>query len=239
MNGWDESAQAWIDDMGDDGDWSRRHVLDPYLEPLFTKLPLGRVLDLGCGEGRYCRKLARMGYDVVGIDPTLALVQHTKSVQPNLRVIRGNGEKLPCQSQSFDIVLSYLTLLDIPDFRAAIRESARVLKPGGLFIVANLNDFATSLPNPWVKDSDGKKIHFAMDNYMVEQAHWVSWRGIKICNWHRPLSAYMAAFLGEELQLVAYDQPPAMGVSDFEAQNYARAPYFVVMVWKRPQTEDV
>lgn len=234
MNGWDESAQAWIEDMGTDGDWSRRHVLDPYLDPLFSALPRGKVLDLGSGEGRYCRKLTEMGYEVFGIDPTLALVEHSKAAQHDLKVVRGYGELLPFQGGCFDIVLSCLSLLDIDDYQAVIRESARVLRPGGTFIVANLNDFATSVPTPWIRDAEGNRLHIAVDNYMEEQAQWVGWRGINICNWHRPLSAYMKVFLEAGLLLRSYDQPPAVGVSLDEAHTYARAPYFVVMTWEKP-----
>ncbi|MEQ1822564.1 MAG: class I SAM-dependent methyltransferase [Fimbriimonadaceae bacterium] len=233
MNGWDESAKAWIADMGTDGDWSRKHVLDPFLDPYFDSLPRGRVLDLGSGEGRYCRKLTNMGFDVVGLDPTQLLVERSKEVQPDLEAIRGDAEALPFQSESFDLVLSCLSLIDIDDFRAAITESSRVLKPGGLFVVANLNDFATSVANPWIKDAEGNRLHLAVDNYMTEQAQWVGWRGINICNWHRPVSAYMKSFLDAGLQLKIYDQPPAVGVSEESAASYARAPYFVVMVWQR------
>ena len=45
---------------------------------------------------------------------------------------------------SFDLVVSYITLVDIPDFRAAIREMARVLRPGGALLMANLTGYISA-----------------------------------------------------------------------------------------------
>lgn len=52
-DGWDESAAAWIADMGDDGDFGRRFVLDA---PMVARVRAGSfeaALDVGCGEGRF------------------------------------------------------------------------------------------------------------------------------------------------------------------------------------------
>jgi hypothetical protein len=60
-NYWNESADAWIADMGDRGDFSREFVLDG---PMLTRIE-GRgfvnALDVGCGEGRFCRMLRDRG----------------------------------------------------------------------------------------------------------------------------------------------------------------------------------
>lgn len=60
-DGWAESAQAWIAEMGEHGDWSRRYVLDAVmLERALVGAP-ANALDLGCGEGRFCRLLSARG----------------------------------------------------------------------------------------------------------------------------------------------------------------------------------
>jgi 2-polyprenyl-3-methyl-5-hydroxy-6-metoxy-1,4-benzoquinol methylase len=60
-NGWNESAGAWIADMGDHGDFGRRFVLDPVMLSRATAASAARALDVGCGEGRFCRALAAAG----------------------------------------------------------------------------------------------------------------------------------------------------------------------------------
>jgi SAM-dependent methyltransferase len=73
-NGWQISAGAWIADMGDRGDFGRRYVLDPVMVPRALGRSPGKALDVGCGEGRFCRMLKPHGVDVVGVDPTPALL---------------------------------------------------------------------------------------------------------------------------------------------------------------------
>jgi 2-polyprenyl-3-methyl-5-hydroxy-6-metoxy-1,4-benzoquinol methylase len=73
-NGWEPSADAWIANMSEYGDFARRYVLDPImLVRALSRMPK-KVLDVGCGEGRFCRMLKPHGLDVNGIDPTPTLI---------------------------------------------------------------------------------------------------------------------------------------------------------------------
>ena len=75
-NGWESSAQAWIDSMGErGGDWGRQHVLDPVMLARVASGRFGNALDVGCGEGRFCRMLKAAGVSATGIDPTPALLE--------------------------------------------------------------------------------------------------------------------------------------------------------------------
>lgn len=231
--GWEESAEAWIASMGEEGDWSRKYVLDPcYLDILSSEL-YGRVLDVGCGEGRFCRRLASLGFEPVGIDPTARLLEQARDLDPSGEYHLGSAEAMPFGDDSFDLVISYLTLLDIPDFRAAIREMARVLRPGGRLMVANIGNHASSSATGWVKDEEGNRLYYPVDNYLDELEMWVGWKGIHIVNYHRPLSAYMAAFLGEGLVLEKFLEPEPVGCTPDEAANYKRVPWFSVVVWRK------
>ena len=73
-NGWQSSADAWVADMGEQGDFGRRYVLDPVMLPRAVAGSPGNALDVGCGEGRFCRMLKSQGVDAVGVDPTPALI---------------------------------------------------------------------------------------------------------------------------------------------------------------------
>jgi 2-polyprenyl-3-methyl-5-hydroxy-6-metoxy-1,4-benzoquinol methylase len=73
-NGWDESAAAWIADMDDAGEFSRRHVLDPVMRKHAAASGTTNALDVGCGEGRFCRMLRDMGIEATGLEPTKALI---------------------------------------------------------------------------------------------------------------------------------------------------------------------
>jgi len=232
-NGWDESAHAWITSMGDHGDWGREHVLDPVM---LGRVKIGRfehALDVGCGEGRFCRALKAKNIPVVGIDPTNDLIEQAKKLDPTGDYQLGRAESLPFSDASFDLVISYLVLIDIPDFRAAMREMARVLRPDGTLLIANLNSFVTTMPMGWIKDRDGCRIHYPVDRYLEEFPAWVEWSGIRIENWHRPVASYMRTLLELDLQLSFFDEPqPQSGDAERQA-IYRRAPWFMVMEWRR------
>src|SRR5262245_7110845 len=83
LNGWAESANAWIVEQGEAGDYGRRYVLD---KPMLDRIP-GRgfrtALDVGCGEGRFCRMLADVGVQAVGVDPTENLLLQARRLHPD------------------------------------------------------------------------------------------------------------------------------------------------------------
>ena len=235
-NGWEESAGAWIAAMGARGDWAREYVLDPAMLARLHGRWFDEVLDVGCGEGRFCRMLKDRAGLVVGLDPTTALLDEARQRDPAGRYLRGRAEHLPFPPASFDLVVSYLTLIDIPDFRAAIAEMARVLRPGGTLLVANLTGLVTAgaPKGGWVTDASGRRLHYPVDNYLTENSYWDSWDGIRIQNWHRPLSAYMQALLNAGLQLIHFDEPEPVADAPDRRERYRRVPWFLLMEWRRP-----
>lgn len=234
-NGWNESAAAWIADQGEIGDYGRRFVLDKVMLDRIEGRGFSRALDVGCGEGRFCRLLQARGIETVGIDPTAALLEEARRRDPQGDYRDGRAEALDFPDGSFDLVVSYLTLIDIPDIAAAIAEMARVLKPGGTLLIANLNSFNTAgPPTGWTRDEQGRHLRFEIDHYLEERANRVAWRGIAIENWHRPLSTYMQLLLGEGLVLKFFDEPAPHGGDPAVADRYRRVPYFLVMEWAKP-----
>ncbi len=235
-NGWETSAAAWIADMGEHGDFGRRYVLDPLMLPLALSRAPQSALDVGCGEGRFCRMLAARGVQTTGLDPTPSLIAAARQRDPGGAYVEAGGEALPFADAHFDLVVSYLSLIDIPDFEAAIAEMARVLKPGGALLIANLNGFNTAgAERGWLWDAAGGLIAYPVDHYLEPRAIWTEWRGINIQNHHRPLSAYMQALLGAGLRLTHFAEPRAMdGADEDKTARYNRAPWFLVMEWEKP-----
>lgn len=233
MTGWDESAAAWIADQADGGDATRRYVLDAPM--LAAARGHARALDVGCGEGRFCRMLRAEGAHIIGIDPTEALIAEARRCDPTGDYRIGRAEALDFPDADFDLVVSYLSLIDIADAAAAIAEMVRVLAPGGTLLIANLTSFATAgsgVGAGWTILPDGSRC-FVIDDYLSERAKWVAWRGIRIENWHRPLRFYMRALLDHGLVLRAFDEPAFTGPPE-RAAHYERVPWAMMMVWHKP-----
>lgn len=236
-NGWSQSASAWINSQGDQGDFSREFVLDPAIDRLLSGRSIQHVLDLGCGEGRFCRRLKQLyGIShVTGLDPTEPLLARARLKDPDGDYRNGRAEQLPFSDDAFDLVVSYLTLIDIPDLDSAIQEAFRVLKPGGSFLIANLNPFITACGGTaWKRDGAGRKLYVQVDNYLSEHADWQAWRGIRILNHHRPMARYMTCLLNAGFMLKTYEEPPAIGGPQDVRDSYNRVPYAHLMEWKKP-----
>lgn len=236
--GWDASAPGWIDHLGD-GDYTRKILLDATMLDLCGSVSGARAVDIGCGEGRFCRMLSEQGAITVGLDPTSLLIETAQSKHVQGRYIKGSGESLPFRTESFDLAVFYLSLIDIPNFRRAIIEACRVLVKGGLLVVGNLASHATTTASSlgWVKDEQGNRLYYSIDNYLDEYGEPVKWKDIHIVNWHRPLSAYFECYLSQGLVLRRFLEPaPTLEqVAINPSWNFdRRVPYTNAMLWQKP-----
>ncbi len=233
-DGWDQSAAAWIAAMGERGDYTREFILDPVMIPRIAGRGFRTALDVGCGEGRFCRIMRRHGIEPIGMDPTARLLERARALDPAGDYRMAAAETMPFADASFDLVVSYLTLIDISDVRAAIAGMARVLRPGGTLLIANLTSFATAAEEGWVRDGNGEPLHcHPVDNYLDERAAWAEWNGIRIRNWHRSLSTYMQLLLAAGLRLTFFDEPAGIGGPSGPRATSRRRPWCLVMEWAK------
>ncbi|APX12055.1 class I SAM-dependent methyltransferase [Tateyamaria omphalii] len=234
-NGWQSSAPAWIDRMAERGDFSRAHVLDAPMLARVRAISPRKALDVGCGEGRFCRMLADMGVAAVGVDPVARMIEAACAWHPEGEFHAGFAEALPFADNAFDLVVSYLSLIDIDGLSDAVAEMARVTSPGGRILVANLTSFSTSsaVIGPRYCRDTGEKLK-PLGRYLSEEKMWFAWDGLRIQNWHRPLSTYMQAFLSQGLLLRHFDEPEPTGGPPEKVSSYARMPYLMMMEWEKP-----
>jgi SAM-dependent methyltransferase len=230
---WEGSVEAWIRRI-DAGEPNRELLLDPVMLDLCSDVRGLRVLDVGCGEGRFSRMLEGRGAAPVAMDPTPGLIAAARS-RGKHPCVRGRAEALPFADARFDLVVSYLSLVDIEGYRRAITEMDRVLAPGGSLVLCNTS--FVSAASPWVRDEQGRRLYRPIDRYMEERSQHLEWAGISIINWHRPLSAYMEAFLGAGLLLERFVEPLPADESlrdDPYCEDWFRLPEFVAMRWRKP-----
>ncbi len=100
----------------------------------------GRVLDIACGPGTYGRRIASPSKEVFGIDVSMGMLRQgaayvAKEGAPNVHFARARVEALPFEDGVFDAVLCCGSLHLFADTVIALREMARVMKPGAILSV--------------------------------------------------------------------------------------------------------
>lgn len=129
---------------------SALYILDSMNGPRFsffdkfvTEWKGKKVLDVGCGGGFTCEHLSKKGAIVSGVDRSLPSIEtaktHAKEMNLNIDYRAGQGERLPFEDASFDIVTCVDVLEHVTDLNQVLAEINRVLRPGGFFLFDTIN----------------------------------------------------------------------------------------------------
>ena len=118
----------------------RRQALVP-LKSVFARRSVARLLDVGCGTGRFLRDV-KTNYprlDVTGLDLSphyLGVAQGELQAWSRARLVRGTAEAMPFADSQFDAVTCIYLFHELPPVvrRAVVREIGRVLRPGGMLV---------------------------------------------------------------------------------------------------------
>jgi len=104
----------------------------------------GSLLEVSVGSGRLLARLAERGWDVAGVDAAPRMLELARGRAPGVRLEAARAEELPFEDESFDAVVA-VGVLEYGDLEAALRELARVLRPGGRAVVGVRNSAAPTV----------------------------------------------------------------------------------------------
>jgi len=103
------------------------------------------ALDLGAGTGFITEALLQAGLNVIAVDQSVAMLRELRSkclIPPHLDCRVGNAEHLPLPDSTVNCVLANMLLHHVEHPAVAIREMARVLRPGGRVVITDLDEHA-------------------------------------------------------------------------------------------------
>ena len=105
------------------------------------------MLDVGCGDGTLARVAASRGAFVTGIDSDPAMLAvaraRTRDAEIGASFLEGRVEHLPFPDASFDVVAAITVMCFVPGAAGAVREMARVLRPGGRLVIGELGRYSS------------------------------------------------------------------------------------------------
>ncbi|UWE10370.1 class I SAM-dependent methyltransferase [Actinacidiphila bryophytorum] len=101
--------------------------------------PASAIVEVGAGTGMFSAAMARWieGAGVLAVDPSEAMLSQARRHHPHpaVRYVTGSAEAVPARAGSFDLALLSRVIHHIPDRPRAVRELARVVRPGGRVVV--------------------------------------------------------------------------------------------------------
>ena len=178
---WDRNSTVWADQVRGGYDIAREHWNNPAFLEFVGDLTDKNVLDAGCGEGHNTRMFARRGARMTGVDLSgemIALAVAEEERQPlGIRYERASYTDMTIfKDGSFDAVISTMALMDGPDFPAAMREVARVLRHGGMLAFSILHPCFITKGMGWIVDASGRAIKFTVANYFNDEPWIERWK---------------------------------------------------------------
>ncbi len=117
-----------------------RYGRDPHSALPFEGL---RFLDIGCGGGLLCEPMARLGAEMVGVDPSATNIEvaslHAAEAGVSVDYRAGTAEALAAAGERFDVILNMEVVEHAADRDLFIKECAAMVKPDGIMFVATIN----------------------------------------------------------------------------------------------------
>lgn len=239
---WDAIADDWVA-HADENDY-RNFFLMPLTLELLGDVRGLRILDLGCGEGGYSRKLAERGANVVGVDGSARLVsvarERAVGAGQNIEYICANANLLESiTAESFNRVLASMSLMDVEDYKGAVGEVWRVLAPGGTLLMSITHPCFSAPTAEWVRTDSGEPRYFAVDRYF-DRAAWEDFIAARfqqpVIRRHRPLEDFVRPLLDRGFLLRDFREPSATTAHVQQSRRLGRLmriPYFLFMQWQK------
>ena len=131
----DTMASAYLEQTA----WTRLRL--EAVQALVEPRPGERVLDLGCAAGAISHFLSELGCETVGVDAEPLALEKARGLFPDLQFQLANVVRLPFEDASFDkaVAADLVEHLDDETLRAMLRETRRVLRPGGTLSIYTPN----------------------------------------------------------------------------------------------------
>jgi 2-polyprenyl-3-methyl-5-hydroxy-6-metoxy-1,4-benzoquinol methylase len=222
---WNRNASNYSTSMSDPNETG---YPDKYIWELLGDVENLHVLDIGCGDGRLCSKLSQKGAVVQGIDGSRELLIKAQEQASGIQFIEhdlSNG--LPNLSQRYDIAVSIMTVMDIPDIRPLFKTVPDILSSNGRFVFSLLH------PAFWnqksILDENTGQWFKRVNGYLKEEMWRVeSFGGHN--HYHRSISYYVEALRAGGMVVSRMLEPAHEGISDkIPSEFMSRFPLFLMV----------
>ncbi len=224
---WNQNADYWDEHMGE-GNAFHKLLIEPTQLHLLLLESGERVLDVGCGNGQFARKMASLGAEVVAVDAAPRMIENARRRTPDEAEYAGRvhydvvdasdeTEMLALGEGNFDAVVSTMALMDIASIVPTARAVRRLLKPSGRMVFSvmhpcfNSTEGFTKVFEQEERDGEfTERLSVRITRYIEPHAHkGLAMRGQPAAQnyFHRPISALLRVFFNAGLVVDAIEEP--------------------------------
>ncbi|MDM5247210.1 MULTISPECIES: class I SAM-dependent methyltransferase [unclassified Lysinibacillus] len=197
---WNLHAERFTANYDEHGDIHREVLLNPAIFLLLEEVEGKRLLDAGCGEGYLSRKLAQQGAIVTAVDYSekmLEIARERTQEEVTIQYEYGNCEKLDfLADEQFDCIVSNMVLQDLENYKEALSEMYRLLKPNSTLIFSILHPCFVTPNSGWIRNESLDQQYWKVQRYFYEGVYDQTLpldSDEKIVFYHRTLTSYMKA----------------------------------------------
>ena len=220
---WDEISEWWDDKIGD-GNTAQDYLIEPTQERLLELNPGERLLDIACGAGRFTRRMADRGANIIAVDHSQNFIERARerskgyesSIDFRVANAADTAALVRLPGAPFDAAVCTMGLMDMAVISPLATSLCRLLKPGGRFVFSVLHPVFNS-------DGTRKTMEREFTSSGVEErfAVWVpdylktrAYMGIGILGqprphryFHRPIGQLLRVFFDAGFVLSAFEEP--------------------------------
>jgi ubiquinone/menaquinone biosynthesis C-methylase UbiE len=212
-------------------------VEQPAIKSLISSLEGKSVLDLGCGDGGFAKYCIDNGAtNVVGVDISSNMINQARveNKHENIKYLCMSIEDLDLPNENYDLIISSLAIHYIDDYPALLMKVNGLLQKNGEFIFSMEHPIVTARKemNNWVKDKDGNKLHWALDDYQEEGKREQRWYMDGVIKYHRTISTLLNGLIeaGFTIKKIIEPQSIPAGIQQMpKIINEKRRPSFIVI----------
>lgn len=231
---WGGVAEWYDQRVGECGSEYHRQVVIPGTLRLLALQPGDAAIDIACGQGVLCRTLHERGVKATGVDAAAELIRAARHRGPaEIQYRVGDARDLAfLPAGQFTAAACVLAIQNINPIRPVFTGVARLLKPGGPFVLVMMHScFRGPKETSWGWDERHKVQYRRVDRYLVprkvpitthpgKDARQYTW------TFHKPIEAYVKALSGAGLLIDAIEEWPSHKISTSgpraAAENLAR-----------------
>lgn len=253
---WDANADAWTELSRAGYDVYRDFLNTPAFLQMLPEIRGLHGLDVGCGEGHNTRLLAERGAQMTAIDVSPRFIYHAKEAEARqplgIEYRVASATEMPFADGSFDFVVAFMSMMDIPENDRAMAEAFRVLKPGSFFQFSITHPCSDTPHRRNVRDESGKTYAIEVGRYFEHtQGRIDEWLfgaappeakeglpSFRVPRFHRTVSEWMNTIIDAGFLLERVEEPYATDEAVRECpdmQDTQVMAYFLHMRCRKPR----